>query len=49
MTEKNKKSKSPQKDDTGEEISDVRYYSYIDAQFLWGAEQSINVKTCRIH
>jgi hypothetical protein len=32
---KNKKSKSPYKDDTGEEISDVRYYSYIDEQFLW--------------
>jgi hypothetical protein len=32
---KNKKSKSPYKDDTGEEISDVRYYSYMDEQFLW--------------
>jgi hypothetical protein len=32
---KNKNSKSPHKDDTGEEISDVRYYSYIDEQFLW--------------
>jgi hypothetical protein len=32
---KDKKSKSLQKDDTGEEISDVQHYSYIDGQFLW--------------
>lgn len=32
---KSKKSKSLYKDDSGEGVSDIMYYSYIDAQYLW--------------